>query len=57
MIVFDLTDKDSFKNVKSWLWEIQRYAADDISTILIGNKSDLKNKRAIEYEVCILQFK
>lgn len=41
--------KDSFTNVKSWLTEIERYASETVKRLLIGNKSDLVEKKAVEY--------
>mmetsp|Transcript_5106 Transcript_5106/g.10579 ORF Transcript_5106/g.10579 Transcript_5106/m.10579 type:complete len:203 (+) Transcript_5106:1698-2306(+) len=50
IIVYDVTDQESFDNVKTWLQEIDRYAADKVNTLLVGNKSDLTNKRVVSYE-------
>jgi len=50
IIVYDITDKESFDNVRQWLFEIDRYASESVRKLLVGNKSDLKNKRAVEYE-------
>jgi Ras-related protein Rab-1A len=50
IIVYDITDKESFDNVRQWLFEIDRYASDSVRKLLVGNKSDLKNKRSVEYE-------
>jgi len=41
IVVFDLTKKDTFSNVVKWLAELERYAAEDVRKILVGNKSDL----------------
>lgn len=49
MIVFDITDKDSFNNVRMWTEEIRKYAIDNVKTILIGNKADFESKRQVEY--------
>ena len=49
MIVFDITDKDSFNNVNMWYNEIQKYASSNIKTILIGNKADFESKRQVDY--------
>jgi Ras-related protein Rab-1A len=49
IVVYDVTDAESFENVKSWMAEIDRYASDGVSKLLVGNKSDLSGKRAIEY--------
>jgi len=50
IIVYDITDKESFDNVRQWLFEIDRYASESVCKLLVGNKSDLTNKRAVEYE-------
>ena len=49
IIVYDVTDADSFQNVKTWLNEIQKYASENVSKLLVGNKCDLVNKKAVEY--------
>eukprot|EP01120_Amphizonella_sp_Union-15-10_P013511 TRINITY_DN6267_c0_g1_i1.p1 TRINITY_DN6267_c0_g1~~TRINITY_DN6267_c0_g1_i1.p1 ORF type:complete len:200 (+),score=24.36 TRINITY_DN6267_c0_g1_i1:47-646(+) len=50
IIVYDITDQVSFTNIKLWLQEIERYACDSVSKLLIGNKSDLTDKRAVDFE-------
>eukprot|EP00761_Pharyngomonas_kirbyi_P011313 gb/GECH01011338.1/.p1 GENE.gb/GECH01011338.1/~~gb/GECH01011338.1/.p1 ORF type:complete len:204 (+),score=27.24 gb/GECH01011338.1/:1-612(+) len=49
IIVYDVTDQESFNNVKQWLNEIDRYACDNVNKLLVGNKSDLANKRVVDY--------
>ena len=48
--VFDLTDRDSFEHVEKWLGEINKYAKENVMRFLIGNKSDLVDKRVVKYE-------
>ena len=43
MIVFDLTNKESFKNIENWINEVTKYTGNDIIIICLGNKSDLKS--------------
>ncbi|KAL0452606.1 UNVERIFIED_CONTAM: Ras-related protein RABD2a [Sesamum latifolium] len=50
IIVYDITDQESFNNVKQWLSEIDRYASESVNKLLVGNKSDLADKRAVPYE-------
>ncbi|XP_037411253.1 GTP-binding protein YPTM2-like [Triticum dicoccoides] len=50
IIVYDVTDQDSFNNVKQWLNEIDRYASENVNKLLVGNKCDLADKRAVSYE-------
>ncbi|KAH3745496.1 GTP-binding protein yptV1 [Pelomyxa schiedti] len=40
-IVYDVTNKPSFINIKHWLGEIDRYACDNAVKILIGNKCEM----------------
>jgi Ras-related protein Rab-1A len=44
-----LTKKDTFSNVVKWLAELERYAAEDVRKILVGNKSDLPDHE-VKYE-------
>jgi Ras-related protein Rab-1A len=50
IIVYDVTDQDSFNNVKQWLNEIDRYASDNVNKLLVGNKSDLTANKVVPTE-------
>ena len=43
IVVFDLSMRESFDNVRKWIDMINERARNPISMILIGNKSDLDN--------------
>ena len=47
LLIYDVTDKDSFKNLSNWLIEIEKNASKNVLKVLIGNKSDLEDKRVI----------
>ncbi|KAE8668373.1 Ras-related protein RABD1 [Hibiscus syriacus] len=47
IIVYDVTDGESFKNVKQWLREIDRYANDNVCKLLVGNKCDLIQNKVV----------
>eukprot|EP00934_Nitzschia_sp_Nitz4_P006234 Nitzschia sp. Nitz4//scaffold238_size30058//21838//22677//NITZ4_008004-RA/size30058-augustus-gene-0.18-mRNA-1//-1//CDS//3329543543//6224//frame0 len=47
VIVYDVSDRASFQNVKQWLHEIDRNAGEATQKLLIGNKCDLDRKRAV----------
>ncbi|KAF9792929.1 P-loop containing nucleoside triphosphate hydrolase protein [Thelephora terrestris] len=51
VVVYDVTDSESFENVRMWLKEIERYAADYVEKLLIGNKADLVAKKVVEYSI------
>lgn len=48
IVVYDCTDQESFNNVKQWLEEIERYAAENVNKLLVGNKSDLQAKKIVD---------
>jgi GTPase SAR1 family protein len=48
--VYDITDRESFDNVKQWLNEIDRYACENVNKLLVGNKCDLESKRQVDFE-------
>uniref|UniRef100_A0A2P2LP34 GTP-binding family protein n=1 Tax=Rhizophora mucronata TaxID=61149 RepID=A0A2P2LP34_RHIMU len=50
IIVYDVTDQESFNNVKQWLNEIDRYASENVNKLLVGNKSDLTANKVVSYE-------
>eukprot|EP01006_Ploeotia_vitrea_P043672 TRINITY_DN66762_c8_g4_i2.p1 TRINITY_DN66762_c8_g4~~TRINITY_DN66762_c8_g4_i2.p1 ORF type:complete len:238 (+),score=122.47 TRINITY_DN66762_c8_g4_i2:96-716(+) len=54
IVVYDCTDLESFNNVKQWLSEIERYAAENVNKLLVGNKVDLVNKKAVDYDTAKL---
>ena len=49
IVVFDLTDKESFDKVTDWLKEIRDFS-DKMPVGLFGNKSDLADKRKVPQE-------
>eukprot|EP00798_Chlamydomonas_sp_ICE-L_P029178 gene29178-32401_t len=53
IVVYDVTDQESFNNVKQWLNEIDRYANENVNKLLVGNKCDLTSKKALADEIGI----
>eukprot|EP01084_Bolivina_argentea_P106674 190842_1 len=51
-IIFDVTDQDSFKYTEQYLFDMinRQYVNETVPKILIGNKCDLKEKRAVSTE-------
>ncbi|KAK8266160.1 hypothetical protein V6Z12_D12G227500 [Gossypium hirsutum] len=50
IIVYDVTDQESFNNVNQWLNEISRYGSENVNKLLVGNKSDLTAKKVVSPE-------
>lgn len=50
IVVYDVTDKETFDHVKQWLNEIERYASVEVQKLLVGNKCDLVSKKDVQTE-------
>ena len=48
LLVYDITNRDSFKALEDWLIEIEKNANKNIVKILIGNKIELENQRYLQ---------
>jgi Ras-related protein Rab-1A len=60
-MVYDISDKESFKNIKGWMdcninkishksLEIDKYASEKVRLFLVGNKLDMDSKRTVTFE-------
>ena len=47
MIVYDVTNRSTFDNIKKWYYQAINYTHDNIKILLVGNKSDLANQRSV----------
>ncbi|XP_032807497.1 ras-related protein Rab-5A-like [Petromyzon marinus] len=50
IVVYDITNQDSFARAKNWVKELQRQANPNIVIALAGNKTDLANQRTVDFE-------
>lgn len=50
LLVYDISKKQTFENVERWLKELKDHADANIVIMLVGNKCDLKNIRAVTTE-------
>ena len=50
IFVFDTTDADSFENIEEWINDVTEHAGENIQKVLLGNKTDLIDKRTITTE-------
>jgi Ras-related protein Rab-1A len=48
VVVYDITDRESFDQVQHWMSEIDAHASSDVCRLLVGNKADLSDKRAVK---------
>jgi Ras-related protein Rab-11A len=53
MLVYDITRRPTFDHVARWLDELRAHADRSIVIMLIGNKADLAQKRAVSTEDAI----
>ncbi|XP_061343665.1 ras-related protein RABA6b-like isoform X1 [Gastrolobium bilobum] len=50
MLVYDITKRTTFMNVRKWLHELREFGGEDMVVILVGNKTDLGQSREVEKE-------
>nr|AOC97471.1 Rab family protein [Volvariella volvacea] len=49
ILVYDITNRDSFKNLARWLADARALASPYLITVLVGNKSDRDEERQVEW--------
>jgi len=47
LLVYDITDNDSFVRVQNWVKELRKMLGQDIVLAIAGNKSDLERNRVV----------
>ncbi|CAG5084580.1 Similar to RAB21: Ras-related protein Rab-21 (Bos taurus) [Cotesia congregata] len=50
ILVYDITDEDTFQKVKSWVKELKKMLGDDVCLAIAGNKVDLEKDRNVPIE-------
>jgi small GTP-binding protein len=50
LVVYDISSRDSFNNVMSWIEDCKNQSPKTIFMVLVGNKCDLEDKRQVSYE-------
>ena len=53
LAVYDITNNDSFINIKSWIKIIKEECGTHMPIILLGNKNDLENQRSVDKDTAI----
>jgi Ras-related protein Rab-11A len=50
LLIFDLTNSSSFEHLPQWIEEIRANVKNELPLLLVGNKSDLVDQRAVSLE-------
>eukprot|EP01017_Pseudomicrothorax_dubius_P041633 TRINITY_DN6678_c0_g1_i2.p1 TRINITY_DN6678_c0_g1~~TRINITY_DN6678_c0_g1_i2.p1 ORF type:complete len:205 (+),score=46.67 TRINITY_DN6678_c0_g1_i2:143-757(+) len=50
MLVYDVTDRQSFRDVENWVQEVEKQASENVVKVLIGNKCDLDKERQVTFD-------
>jgi Ras-related protein Rab-21 len=48
VLVYDITDRDSFGKVRVWLKELHQVVGENIAVCVVGNKIDLERERKVD---------
>ena len=49
-VVYDISRKPTFENVDKWIGELKTNGSEDVLIMLVGNKSDLEDKREVQID-------
>ena len=50
VLIYDITDKKTFENVRNWVRQIKEEVSDKVCIILVANKIDAEEKRVVSTE-------
>lgn len=50
IVVYDVTSRNTFAVADKWIEDIRAERGDDVMIVLVGNKTDLADKRQISYD-------
>ena len=50
LVVYDISNKESFNNISTWIEDCKNQSPKTIYFVLVGNKSDLEDKRQVSTE-------
>jgi small GTP-binding protein len=51
ILVYDITNRESFKNIETWMMNARQRQRDDCKFILVGTKSDLSHEQDVDSKV------
>jgi len=49
IVVYDITNEDSFRNVKRWIEDARELSDDNVTCVLVGNKKDKEDERKVTF--------
>jgi Ras-related protein Rab-6A len=47
VVVYDITNKKTFENTRKWVDDVRGERGNDVIIVLVGNKTDLNDKREV----------
>jgi Ras-related protein Rab-6A len=50
VVVYDITNSNSFQQVNKWIEDVRAERGNDVIIMLVGNKTDLQDKRQVTME-------
>lgn len=50
ILVYDVTERDTFENIQHWVHQIRENADERVRLVLVGNKCDREETRAVTYK-------
>jgi GTPase SAR1 family protein len=50
VVVYDITNRTSFLNTEKWIDDVRAERGSDVIVVLVGNKTDLTDKRQVSTE-------
>lgn len=50
VVVYDITNRNSFMNTSKWVDDVRAERGNDVIIVLVGNKTDLNEKRQVTTE-------
>lgn len=53
LLVYDITDAESFTKVRKWVKELRKIVGNDITIAIAGNKTDLEKSRSVNEQEAI----
>ena len=48
LFVYDVTNEQSFENIRKWIHEVEELAPQNINKVLIGNKCDMEADKQVD---------